>query len=640
MIYQRGDIVRLPNRRNYDVYRLDDGKYDAFKIEELSDGMVHLDHISTLIPLSEILPLPINEKADKHIYLDIPIAATTIREEDEAPIRTNSRTYYWKSILKIYGSEEIVKQHFQYVHEVQHWLREKHGVDLRINDQALYRLYLKNTHQQESPEIYMDMAIDLMKQCKQEGRNDGKISPSVAAVLVRPNGEKITAYRSELREGDHAEFTLIERKCRDKKLDGSVLYATLEPCAPGARHYPKLSCSERIVNARIKKVYVGIEDPDPSVARKGIAYLQRHGVEVEMFPKHLQEVIEVENAKFLEQAEERARRVSKGGEKVTLSSIENIVSTATFDSLDESLLAEYIKRLGINDDIRSGFVIQTFLQAGILAMNANNEAQPTGIGLLLFGKNPQLIYPNAKICATLLNNGVDEKIKDITGPLLNQPRQVEEWFELVIGSRIDRSHAERETIYNYPLNVIRELVINAILHRDYDMQGAAIQLRVSEDAITIMSPGQPVSPIRMEQLYDFTAPTLSRNPQIISIFNLFDLEEQRGLGFRTVRALPTTYKIPLPQVTYNDPYIVVTLPKNYDVSMTDSVLSEREKRALDYVRLKRAVTRKEYQEYMNLQERTAGRDLLRLVQLGYLDTVGDGKNLKYVVTEVVSRQIK
>ena len=125
MIYQRGDIVRLPNRRNYDVYRLDDGKYDAFKIEELSDGMVHLDHISTLIPLSEILPLPINEKADKHIYLDIPIAATTIREEDEAPIRTNARTYYWKSILKIYGSEEIVKQHFQYVHEVQHWLREK-----------------------------------------------------------------------------------------------------------------------------------------------------------------------------------------------------------------------------------------------------------------------------------------------------------------------------------------------------------------------------------------------------------------------------------------------------------------------------------------------------------------------------------
>ena len=74
--------------------------------------------------------------------------------------------------------------------------------------------------------------------------------------------------------------------------------------------------------------------------------------------------------------------------------------------------------------------------------------------------------------------------------------------------------------------------------------------------------------------------------------------------------------------------------------MTDSVLSEREKRALDYVRLKRAVTRNEYQEYMNLQERTAGRDLLRLVQLGYLDTVGDGKNLKYVVTEVVSRQIK
>jgi len=70
--------------------------------------------------------------------------------------------------------------------------------------------------------------------------------------------------------GDHAEFTLLERKNRSNKLDGAVLFSTLEPCAPGSRHDSKLSCAERIVLARIKEVWIGIVDPDPTVDRKGI----------------------------------------------------------------------------------------------------------------------------------------------------------------------------------------------------------------------------------------------------------------------------------------------------------------------------------------------------------------------------------
>jgi ATP-dependent DNA helicase RecG len=52
-------------------------------------------------------------------------------------------------------------------------------------------------------------------------------------VLWKPDGTVEAAYRGELRDGDHAEYALLERKNRDKKLDGAVLFATLEPCAPG-----------------------------------------------------------------------------------------------------------------------------------------------------------------------------------------------------------------------------------------------------------------------------------------------------------------------------------------------------------------------------------------------------------------------
>lgn len=146
----------------------------------------------------------------------------------------------------------------------------------------------------------MRLAIKEMRMSVGEVRPDGKALPKVGAVLFRPSDRlMVTAHRGELRAGDHAEFTLIERKCRTEDLTGSVLYATLEPCAPGARNHPKLSCAERIVNARIGTVFVGLEDPDPTVARKGIKHLQDNGIVVQMFPPDLQAEIEMENLAFL-----------------------------------------------------------------------------------------------------------------------------------------------------------------------------------------------------------------------------------------------------------------------------------------------------------------------------------------------------
>jgi len=78
----------------------------------------------------------------------------------------------------------------------------------------------------------MEKAVEVMKQSINEPREDDKASPLVGAVLVKPDGTVDTAFRGELRHGDHAEFTLLERKHGNDPLDGSVAFATLEPCAP------------------------------------------------------------------------------------------------------------------------------------------------------------------------------------------------------------------------------------------------------------------------------------------------------------------------------------------------------------------------------------------------------------------------
>src|SRR5438876_1607386 len=102
---------------------------------------------------------------------------------------------------------------------------------------------------QLDPRKMMKKAIEVMRESVVEGRKDGKKNPAVGSVLVKANGTSESACRGELRDGDHAEFTLLERKNRGKALDGCVLFTTLEPCAPGARTHPKLSCAERIVRA-------------------------------------------------------------------------------------------------------------------------------------------------------------------------------------------------------------------------------------------------------------------------------------------------------------------------------------------------------------------------------------------------------
>lgn len=181
---------------------------------------------------------------------------------------------------------------------------------------------------------------------------------------------------------------------------------------------------------------------------------------------------------------------------------------------------------------------------------------------MLFGKRPQLVYQNALIRATYKTKGRGEDIETIEGPLLLQADKIQSWYENHIGKQIDRTNAERKVIYDYPLVVFREAIINAIVHRDYDIDGAPIYFEINDDAIIIKSPGEPIKPITLEQIKKFNAPSLSRNPKIMYVFDQMDLVEQRGLGFQTIKDLPTRHNLPLPLVSYENPYMVLTFPRS------------------------------------------------------------------------------
>ena len=140
-----------------------------------------------------------------------------------------------------------------------------------------------NTHKNQLPtkpegkgekllkEEYMRRAIDLAK----KGIGYTNPNPLVGAVIVK-NDKIIGEGYHEKIGGLHAERNAL-KNCKEDPKDAEI-YVTLEPCC----HYGKTPpCTEALIEAGIKKVYVGNVDPNPKVAGGGIKILREHGIEVE-----------------------------------------------------------------------------------------------------------------------------------------------------------------------------------------------------------------------------------------------------------------------------------------------------------------------------------------------------------------------
>lgn len=479
----------------------------------------------------------------------------------------------------------------------------------------------------------MELAISVMKQSIHESRQD-KASPYVGAVLLMPDGNTIhTACRGEFREGDHAEYTLLDKKLRLENLDGATLFTTLEPCME--RNSPKICCAKRIVNARIKDVWVGVTDPDPTVDRKGIKYLQDNGVKVNMFDRDLQMEINEVNKEFLNGALERARVVHEAESNV-LNQIESPVLASKIDILDEVSLSQFMKMAGFEITIDSDDFKEYMTYTGI-CIKENRKMVPSGSGILLFGKNPGHMFKQSGLRAKLTYPNGEVEYKSFDGPMVSISANLEQWYKDKLPFLIDRSSAQRKESNPIPFEIVREAVVNALVHRDYSIEGAKCQLDVSLEKIVVKSPGRPVEPITMDQMRNLSAPQLSRNPLLHYVFRIMELAEEKNFGMDTWKSLPATYSLPLPIYTFEDPYLVLTVFSSA-MSITAEVpnhilekLNQNEKKGLEYLVSVKLISRLDYQMHFGYDARTAQRHLSKFVELGLVEKIGSGPRVKYKV---------
>jgi ATP-dependent DNA helicase RecG len=497
---------------------------------------------------------------------------------------------------------------------------------------------------------FMMLAIDEMRKSRSE--HEDKIDPAVGAVFVSADGKQIRkAYRGKFASGNHGEFTLLKKGMQGKGTRGGSLFVTLEPCTD--RKHPKKPCAQRIVEAGIKRVVIGMEDPNPIINKKGIAFLKKHGVKVEEFDADLAKAVLSSNERFASQYSEP---IKTNGVKKQLHysgpSLEEtiVVSNASIDDLSSEAVERYLESIDEHGIIFPSPEAERILtQAGFLVHETDNsKVSPTLAGIILFARNPHRFLPQARLAADRfvgeyapgmgMENIASDGQKDIQGPLFRVLDEIEEFFKKHVGRVPKLEGSKRVYVPEYPWAVIREAIVNGLVHRDYQ-DGVNTTFQMYSDRIVIKSPGFPPPPLTLENFKNFDVQSYRRNPKIAGAVANMRYMEARGSGIPSMRVRLKKHGLREPEFSFEGHYFVVTIYGRESTPLGMRVdteirgrLNERQERLIRALEENKQITAQVWARLAKVTRQTATNDLKLFAKLGLVQKKGAGRATFYAVT--------
>ena len=230
------------------------------------------------------------------------------------------------------------------------------------------------------------------------------------------------------------------------------------------------------------------------------------------------------------------------------------VERAAITSLHEEKLADYMKLLKANKpNLMRLEDAQIMELMGILT-----NGKTTLAAQMLFGLYPQAYFPQLGIIAVSVP-GTEIGEVDVDGSRFIDNQRIEgtipEMLEAAIKfvrtntrkrTIIDPETGKRRDKTDYPMNAVREAVLNALVHRDYSMhtEGMPIQLTIFADRLEIRNPGGLYGRLTVDQLGKVQPDT--RNPVLATALEVLDITENRYSGIPTIRREMQEHGLPEP----------------------------------------------------------------------------------------------
>lgn len=331
-------------------------------------------------------------------------------------------------------------------------------------------------------------------------------------------------------------------------------------------------------------------------------------------------------------------------ERLLLSKPENafdsrVCREASPEDIDDEALADFKKKYeSVNDTRLYGSSEEILKSRGCLT----SDNKITNAGILLFGKDPQKFiqkayitvvrYPEITVTDTILDS------KDFNGNLFNQIDKADQYLRehIQVISKIPKVGIARQDTPIYPYFVLRELIVNAAAHRDYNIYGSRILIQMFADRIEFYSPGGFPEGITPENL---RWSQRSRNPTIARVLHDVKYLEEFGNGVDRIYETIEKYPLKLQPPVWRDIGVAVittlfdpTYKKRIDISKVDlSELNERQRKAIDYLKNYGRINRTEYARNFGTTKVTAKRDLIGLVEKKLIVRRGAGRSVYYEI---------
>ena len=225
---------------------------------------------------------------------------------------------------------------------------------------------------------------------------------------------------------------------------------------------------------------------------------------------------------------------------------------------------------------------------------------------------------------------------ELTGSLLNQLDEAFAYIDRFNNTHADYRGLERVDVRDYPVQAIREALLNAIIHRDYSFRAPTL-ISIFDDRIEFVSVGGLVRGLtKADILLGVSAP---RNEQLANVFYRLRLIEAYGTGMPKIQECYREQPVQ-PVIEIADHAFKVTLPNlNYGreaqtaETRRTSGLTEREATVLALLEERGSITRREVEKALDVSQATAILALREMTRKGLLRKTGGGRTQAYCLPE-------
>ena len=270
---------------------------------------------------------------------------------------------------------------------------------------------------------------------------------------------------------------------------------------------------------------------------------------------------------------------------------------------------------------------------------------PTNAFILLSGDElKKKLFPYAKVeCArfkgTVPGNFIDQKTIDTSIAL--QPEQAYQFvLRHISEGSADYTGVYRNDRWEYPIIAIREVIRNAVIHRDYSLTGKDIKIAIFDDKIEITSPGKLLPTVDFSDMESGQSDI--RNRILAPVFKRLGIIEQWGNGLKIISEELKNY--PEIGLDWKEPGIafrVSFFKKNFIPDTTEELFSDASEKTsektsekiLELIENNKNITIKELSESVGVSTRSIERNLTKLQKDKKLKRVGSDKGGYWEITK-------